>query len=125
MDTTESAPSDVPDTLTSGNYELYGVVTHKGRSADSGHYVGWVKAEKKPEVEETKEEAAAEGPAKKKKKIKPEDEEWIKYDDDVVTSVTAQEVMNLSGGGDWHMSYILFYKRVDDMLARSEALAKR
>jgi ubiquitin carboxyl-terminal hydrolase 14 len=24
-----------------GNYELIGVITHKGRSADSGHYVGW------------------------------------------------------------------------------------
>lgn len=25
-----------------GNYHLTGVVTHKGRSADSGHYIGWV-----------------------------------------------------------------------------------
>jgi uncharacterized UBP type Zn finger protein len=25
-----------------GNYELVAVVTHKGRSADGGHYVGWV-----------------------------------------------------------------------------------
>lgn len=24
-----------------GEYELVGVITHKGRSADSGHYVGW------------------------------------------------------------------------------------
>ena len=24
-----------------GNYELVGVITHKGRSADSGHYLGW------------------------------------------------------------------------------------
>lgn len=24
-----------------GDYELVGVITHKGRSADSGHYVGW------------------------------------------------------------------------------------
>lgn len=24
-----------------GKYQLIGVVTHKGRSADSGHYVGW------------------------------------------------------------------------------------
>lgn len=27
--------------LDTGNYHLIGVVTHKGRSADSGHYVGW------------------------------------------------------------------------------------
>ena len=26
-----------------GIYELYGVVTHQGRSSDSGHYIGWVK----------------------------------------------------------------------------------
>ena len=25
-----------------GNYELVGVITHKGRTADSGHYVAWV-----------------------------------------------------------------------------------
>ncbi len=28
--------------LETGNYQLIGVLTHKGRSADSGHYVGWV-----------------------------------------------------------------------------------
>ena len=27
-----------------GEYELIGVITHKGRSADSGHYVGWVQS---------------------------------------------------------------------------------
>lgn len=26
-----------------GFYELFGVITHKGRDADSGHYVAWVK----------------------------------------------------------------------------------
>ena len=28
--------------LNTGNYELIAVVTHKGRSADGGHYMGWV-----------------------------------------------------------------------------------
>lgn len=27
--------------LETGEYNLIGVITHKGRSADSGHYVGW------------------------------------------------------------------------------------
>ena len=27
-----------------GNYELYAVVIHQGRSADGGHYMGWVRA---------------------------------------------------------------------------------
>lgn len=30
--------------LDTGAYELIGVVTHKGRSADGGHYIGWVHA---------------------------------------------------------------------------------
>jgi hypothetical protein len=28
-----------------GNYELYAILTHKGRSADSGHYMAWVRQE--------------------------------------------------------------------------------
>lgn len=28
--------------LDTGNYQLIGVVTHKGRSSDGGHYIGWV-----------------------------------------------------------------------------------
>lgn len=28
-----------------GVYDLVAVLTHKGRSADSGHYVAWVKQE--------------------------------------------------------------------------------
>lgn len=29
--------------MLAGKYELVGLVTHKGRTADSGHYVAWVK----------------------------------------------------------------------------------
>lgn len=76
---------------TSGNYSLQAVVTHKGRSADSGHYVGWVKKEGK---------------------------EWFKYDDDVVSMQTEEDILKLSGGGDWHMTYLHFYKRVDDVKGR-------
>lgn len=28
--------------LETGDYELVGVITHQGRSSESGHYVGWV-----------------------------------------------------------------------------------
>lgn len=38
-----AGPGLAPDFM--GNYELYGLVTHKGRSADGGHYVGWVRQE--------------------------------------------------------------------------------
>lgn len=36
-----------PDQIThlTGIYDLVAVLTHKGRSADSGHYVAWVKQE--------------------------------------------------------------------------------
>lgn len=113
MDTAEDLEDSELDT--SGTYMLIGVVTHKGRSADSGHYVGWVKKH------------IGEDPVPKSengvpsKKVKPEDEEWIKYDDEVVTSVKAEDVLALSGGGDWHMNYLLFYKRIDDMAARRKA----
>jgi ubiquitin carboxyl-terminal hydrolase 14 len=33
--------ADLSQGKPNGNYELVGVITHKGRSADSGHYVGW------------------------------------------------------------------------------------
>lgn len=66
-----------------GFYELQAVLTHKGRSADSGHYVGWVKQA---------------------------DGSWIEYDDDVPIPVKEEDILRLSGGGDWHMAYLLLYK---------------
>jgi len=66
----------------SGWYNLCGVLTHKGRSIDSGHYIGWTKNNGK----------------------------WVKFDDDKVTHVEEQEILDLSGGGDWHTAYILIYE---------------
>lgn len=40
-DTTEKSTEQLANET--GWYELCGVVTHQGRSADSGHYIGWVK----------------------------------------------------------------------------------
>lgn len=70
-----------------GMYELFAVLTHKGRIADGGHYVAWVK--------ETS-------------------ENWLKYDDDTVTSVNNEEIKKLTGkgGGDWHMAYLCLYRTV-------------
>lgn len=69
----------------SGTYELFGVVTHKGRDADSGHYIGWVRQ--------------AEG-----------SDLWWKFDDDVVSEVRTVDVLALKGGGDWHTAYLNFYR---------------
>ncbi|KAG7523975.1 ubiquitin carboxyl-terminal hydrolase 14 [Solea senegalensis] len=66
----------------SGYYDLQGVLTHQGRSSSSGHYVGWVKRK--------------EG-------------EWVKFDDDKVSLVSPEDILRLSGGGDWHIAYVLLY----------------
>lgn len=56
----------------SGYYTLQAVLTHRGRSSSSGHYVGWVR-----QAGDT----------------------WIKCDDDTVTPVTTEDILKLSGGG--------------------------
>lgn len=56
---------------------------------DSGHYIGWARSEK----DHTK---------------------WTKFDDATVTQVTEEDVKSLTGGGDWHMGYLCFYKHVMD-----------
>ncbi|GAX83581.1 hypothetical protein CEUSTIGMA_g11006.t1 [Chlamydomonas eustigma] len=68
-----------------GKYELCGLLTHKGRSADSGHYVSWVKQL---------------------------DGRWILFDDDTLSFKKEEDILALSGGGDWHMAYMLVYKAI-------------
>jgi len=76
--------------MKTGLYELFAVLSHKGRSADYGHYISWVK-----EAED----------------------KWLKYDDDYVSYVNNEEIKKLSGkgGADWHIAYLLVYrtKRVE------------
>ena len=78
------APQGLPHDFT-GLYELHSLVTHKGRSADGGHYIGWVRKEA--------------GSSK-----------WYQYNDDVVTEHEQTEIMALSGGGDRDMAYLAFYR---------------
>jgi ubiquitin carboxyl-terminal hydrolase 14 len=72
--------------IPTGRYQLIAVLTHKGRSSESGHYIGWVHKK---------------------------DEKWLKYDDDEVSMVGTQEILELKGGGDWHMAYICFFKMLE------------
>ncbi|KAF2344043.1 hypothetical protein FHG87_025201, partial [Trinorchestia longiramus] len=37
------------------------------------------------------------------------DGHWLKCDDDEVSAVTDEEILRLSGGGDWHCAYMLLY----------------
>lgn len=57
----------------SGQYELAAVLTHMGRTADSGHYIGWAK--------------------------KGDTDDWYKYDDDKVSPVSKDDILKLDGGG--------------------------
>ncbi|KAA0718839.1 Ubiquitin carboxyl-terminal hydrolase 14 [Triplophysa tibetana] len=66
----------------SGYYDLQAVLTHQGRSSSSGHYVAWVKRK---------------------------EDEWVKFDDDKVSVVSPEDILKLSGGGDWHIAYVLLY----------------
>ena len=71
--------------IDNGTYQLIAIVSHKGRSADSGHYVGWVHFK---------------------------DDIWVKYDDDYVSQVPFEDIVALKGGGDAHMAYILIYRKL-------------
>ena len=66
-----------------GFYDLIAVLTHKGRSADSGHYVSWVKQT---------------------------DGSWTEFDDETPIPKTEEDVLALKGGGDHHMGYLMLYK---------------
>ena len=68
-----------------GLYELRGLITHQGASADSGHYTSYVKKE------------GAKDPATGKRK--EEDGRWWWFNDDKVSEVEAEKIETLSGGG--------------------------
>ncbi|KAL9098385.1 MAG: hypothetical protein Q9163_005949 [Psora crenata] len=82
----------------SGLYELRGVVTHQGASADSGHYTSYVKKQ------------GAKGPDGKRKE---EDGKWWWFNDDKVSEVEAEKIETLSGGGESHSALILLYRAID------------
>jgi hypothetical protein len=69
-----------------GNYEVCAVVTHKGREADGGHYMGWVRQS---------------------------GDDWLVFDDSDVSPCKTEDIMNLKGGGDWHMAYLTLWRYKD------------
>lgn len=86
----------------SGLYELRGVITHQGASADSGHYTSYVKKEGKM-VEDPK------APGGKRKE---EDGKWWWFNDDKVSEVDADRIQTLAGGGESHSALILLYRAI-------------
>lgn len=82
----------------SGLYELRGLVTHQGASADSGHYTSYVKKQ---------------GPVDPKTgKRGEEDGKWWWFNDDKVSEVEADKIDTLSGGGESHSALILLYRAI-------------
>jgi len=68
-------------------YELYGVVTHQGHSADGGHYVSWVRQSQDPN-------------------------DWLEFDDKDVAPKKEEDIkkLNGSGGAQWHIAYLCLYR---------------
>ncbi|PSN63798.1 ubiquitin C-terminal hydrolase-like protein [Corynespora cassiicola Philippines] len=81
-----------------GLYELRGVITHQGASADSGHYTSFVKKQ------------GAKDPVTGKRK--EEDGKWWWFNDEKVSEVDSERIQTLAGGGQSHSALILLYKAV-------------
>ncbi|KAF8820374.1 ubiquitin carboxyl-terminal hydrolase [Cardiosporidium cionae] len=79
----ETAPSP-PNEIFDGKYDLCSIVTHRGRAAESGHYVGW---------------------------IKKDEEMWLKFDDDQVSLQKWSSIDLCGGRSDYHIAYLCMYKR--------------
>ena len=52
---------------------------------------------------------------------------WAKLDDDKVTLVKEEPILKLSGGGDWHIAYILLYapRRLEKMKEEEEKMDQK
>jgi len=88
-------PGDLEE-IPTGQYELISIVSHKGRTADGGHYVGW-KLHKKA--------ASAK-----------EDDKWILFDDEDVSWWNWKDMVGLScdlqgGKADTQIAYMNIYRR--------------
>jgi ubiquitin carboxyl-terminal hydrolase 14 len=59
---------------------------------------GWVKAE------------SSSGDVQKIADTDENNEDWFVFDDDEVSPCKTEDVLKLKGGGDWHMSYLSFYR---------------
>jgi len=66
------------------SYQLRSIITHSGRSADSGHYICWLKDFQSGS--------------------------WWKMDDEKASPVKEEDILKLDGGGDWHMAYLCLYE---------------
>ena len=90
----DTGPEEEPFTNQTGRYELFAVLSHQGRAADSGHYVAWSKYEPR-------------NPSSKDRK-----DLWVKWDDDKPSFVLEEDIKRLSGSGgaDHFIGYMFLYR---------------
>mmetsp|Transcript_60234 Transcript_60234/g.179390 ORF Transcript_60234/g.179390 Transcript_60234/m.179390 type:complete len:373 (+) Transcript_60234:3-1121(+) len=94
---TEMKPAGVEE-LDTGYYQLISIISHKGRTADGGHYVGW-NLHRKADGKELK------------------DDKWVLFDDEDVSFTNWKDMTGLStdlqgGKADTQIAYINIYKKV-------------
>merc|ERR1712000_138299 len=90
----ENKDSKIPEPAVSGQYELCAVISHKGRDAEHGHYVAWIKKAG----------------------------HWLVHDDDHVSVVSEEDVKRLKGVGEAHIAYLLLYRAYDPESGRPPLL---
>lgn len=88
----------------SGLYELVGVVTHKGTAADGGHYISWTLKE------DDQKDSSGATTNKTAQVLDADKEEWYKFDDEKVSTVSKEKIMMLDGGGQDSTAYMLLYR---------------
>jgi len=91
-----------------GYYELVGIISHKGRTGDGGHYVGWT-FNKKGDVKEKT------------------DDQWICYDDETVSchnwkNITGIDIDLQGGRADTQISYINIYRKASVAIDAGQTL---
>lgn len=97
-----------------GQYELCGIVTHKGASADGGHYMAWVRCDlvqSNPNLLATGNATSSSQPLQGTSEFPdPDEQEWYRFDDDKVSIVKQDKILTLDGGGEDSTAYILLYR---------------
>jgi len=83
-DATTMAVEKQPYVNHHGHYDLWAVLSHRGRSSDGGHYICFVRQSE-------------------------DEDDWLEFDDDKVTNRNADDIKKLSGSGgvDWHIAYLV------------------
>jgi len=97
--------------MDTGYYELIAIVSHKGRTADGGHYVSWVRHKK------------ADGKQEK-------DDTWCLFDDDTVSMFNWKDMVGINvdlqgGKADTQIAYINIYKKVTVTVDEGQVLGSK